>query len=47
MIESPPYAEYDDKNWLQPTEATPFPRILDIPNQTVRQIGVNPFWVVA
>ncbi|KAH9978843.1 phytanoyl-CoA dioxygenase [Lactifluus volemus] len=39
MIESPPYAVYDDKNWLQPTEAMPFPHILDTPNQTVRKIG--------
>jgi len=28
MIESPPYATYDEKNWLQPTEAMPFSRIL-------------------
>lgn len=28
MIESPPYAKYDEKNWLQPTEAMPFSRIL-------------------
>ena len=39
MIESPPYAVYDEKNWLQPTEAMPFSRILDTPNQTVRRIG--------
>ncbi|KAI0256185.1 hypothetical protein BJV78DRAFT_1118030 [Lactifluus subvellereus] len=39
MIESPPYAVYDDKNWLQPTEAMPFSRILDTPNQIVREIG--------
>ncbi|KZT11069.1 phytanoyl-CoA dioxygenase [Laetiporus sulphureus 93-53] len=32
MIESPPYATYDDKNWLQPTAETPFPHILDEPN---------------
>ncbi|PBK73661.1 phytanoyl-CoA dioxygenase [Armillaria solidipes] len=32
MIESPPYAEYDSKNWLQPTEAMPFPHVLDKPN---------------
>lgn len=29
MIESPPHATYDEKNWLQPTEAMPFSRILD------------------
>lgn len=28
MIESPPYATYDEKNWLQPTEAMPFSRVL-------------------
>ncbi|KAF4620681.1 hypothetical protein D9613_000217 [Agrocybe pediades] len=28
MIESPPYAKYDEKNWLQPTEIMPFSRIL-------------------
>ncbi|KAJ2912423.1 hypothetical protein MD484_g7993, partial [Candolleomyces efflorescens] len=28
MVESPPYAKYDEKNWLQPTEAMPFSRIL-------------------
>jgi len=27
MIESPPHATYDEKNWLQPTEAMPFSRI--------------------
>ncbi|RDB16916.1 Phytanoyl-CoA dioxygenase domain-containing protein 1 [Hypsizygus marmoreus] len=32
MIESPPYAVYDEKNWLQPTAAMPFSRILDVPN---------------
>jgi ectoine hydroxylase-related dioxygenase (phytanoyl-CoA dioxygenase family) len=35
MIESPPHAVYDEKNWLQPTEAMPFSRILDTPNPTV------------
>ena len=39
MIESPPYAEYDAKNWLQPTPETPFPHILDTPNPTVVPIG--------
>jgi hypothetical protein len=28
MIESPPHATYDEKNWLQPTKAMPFSRIL-------------------
>ncbi|KDR74989.1 hypothetical protein GALMADRAFT_248818 [Galerina marginata CBS 339.88] len=28
MIESPPYAEYDEKNWLQPTKEMPFSRVL-------------------
>lgn len=28
MIESPPYAVYDEKNWLQPTKEMPFSRIL-------------------
>ncbi|KAF7983775.1 hypothetical protein HWV62_18982 [Athelia sp. TMB] len=28
MIESPPYATYDEKNWLQPTANMPFSRIL-------------------
>ncbi|KAK0213074.1 phytanoyl-CoA dioxygenase [Desarmillaria ectypa] len=32
MIESPPYAEYDSKNWLQSTEAMPFSHVLDKPN---------------
>ena len=28
MIDSPPYAEYDNKNWLQPTKDMPFSKIL-------------------
>lgn len=40
MIESPPYAVYDDRNWLQPTDAMPFSRILDTPNATLREVGV-------
>ncbi|KAF9050270.1 phytanoyl-CoA dioxygenase [Panaeolus papilionaceus] len=28
MIESPPYAKYDEKNWLQPTKDMPFSKIL-------------------
>ncbi|KAM5533306.1 hypothetical protein V8D89_012980 [Ganoderma adspersum] len=39
MIESPPYAEYDAKNWLQPTPETPFPHILESPNSTVVPVG--------
>jgi ectoine hydroxylase-related dioxygenase (phytanoyl-CoA dioxygenase family) len=27
MIDSPPYAEYDNKNWLQPTKDMPFSKI--------------------
>jgi len=40
MIESPPFAVYDDRNWLQPTEAMPFPHILDTPNVTIREVRV-------
>ncbi|KIM61583.1 hypothetical protein SCLCIDRAFT_1215849 [Scleroderma citrinum Foug A] len=32
MIDSPPHAEYDEKNWLQPTMG-PFPKVLDVPNE--------------
>ncbi|KAH9994972.1 hypothetical protein BJV74DRAFT_344307 [Russula compacta] len=39
MIDSPPYAVYDDRNWLQPTKAIPFSRILDTPNLTLRKVG--------
>ncbi|KAH7908427.1 hypothetical protein BJ138DRAFT_1128476 [Hygrophoropsis aurantiaca] len=28
MIDSPPYATYDEKNWLQPTPDMPFSRVL-------------------
>ena len=28
MIDSPPYAGYDNKNWLQPTKDMPFSKIL-------------------
>lgn len=31
MIDSPPYAVYDEKNWLQPTLSMPFPKVLDTP----------------
>ncbi|KAK7472502.1 hypothetical protein VKT23_000617 [Stygiomarasmius scandens] len=32
MIESPPRAIYDAKNWLQPTPSMPFSKVLDEPN---------------
>lgn len=32
MIDSPPHAEYDERNWLQPTMG-PFPKVLDVPNE--------------
>jgi len=35
MIESPPYAVYDAKNWLQPTPKMPFSKILETPNPVV------------
>lgn len=35
MIESPPYAVYDEKNWLQPTPEMPFSKILEVPNAVV------------
>ncbi|KAI0066252.1 phytanoyl-CoA dioxygenase [Artomyces pyxidatus] len=38
MIESPPHAVYDEKNWLQPTPAMPFSRVLDTPNPTTIRI---------
>ena len=28
MIESPPHAQYDEKNWLQPTKEMPFSKVL-------------------
>jgi len=34
MIEAPPLAIYDEKNWLQPTAKMPFSPLLDKP-QTV------------
>ncbi|KAI9461425.1 hypothetical protein HD554DRAFT_2291357, partial [Boletus coccyginus] len=36
MIDSPPHAHYDEKNWLQPTPSMPFTKILDIPNDVTR-----------
>lgn len=39
MIDTPPYAHYDEKNWLQPTLSMPFPKILDAPNKTTRPIA--------
>ncbi|GLB45092.1 putative BRCT domain, a BRCA1 C-terminus domain [Lyophyllum shimeji] len=35
MVDSPPYALYDDKNWLQPTLSMPFSRVLEEPNAEV------------
>ncbi|KAG6861905.1 hypothetical protein C0995_009855 [Termitomyces sp. Mi166 len=35
MIDSPPYALYDHKNWLQATPEMPFSRILGTPNTVV------------
>lgn len=32
MIDSPPHAHYDEKNWLQPTPSMPFSKILDNPD---------------
>ena len=34
MIESSPLAEYDEKNWLQPTSTMPFSRVLGGSNST-------------
>ncbi|KIJ67693.1 hypothetical protein HYDPIDRAFT_107159 [Hydnomerulius pinastri MD-312] len=39
MIDTPPHAQYDEKNWLQPTPSMPFSRILDVPNETTRSIA--------
>ncbi|TDL24155.1 phytanoyl-CoA dioxygenase [Rickenella mellea] len=36
MIDSPPHATYDEKNWLQPTQAMPFSRILSSPQPKVQ-----------
>ncbi|OCH93096.1 phytanoyl-CoA dioxygenase [Obba rivulosa] len=41
MIESPPYAIYDQKNWLQPTPETPFPHVLEEPLATTVLVGVR------
>lgn len=30
MIESPPQAAYDEKNWLQPTKEMPFSKVLAV-----------------
>jgi len=35
MIDSPPFALYDKKNWLQPTAEMPFSRVLNAPNLVV------------
>jgi len=37
MIDSPPHAHYDEKNWLQPTLSMPFTKILDIPNDVTHE----------
>ncbi|KAF8415959.1 hypothetical protein L210DRAFT_3463284 [Boletus edulis BED1] len=39
MIDSPPHASYDGKNWLQPTSSMPFAKILDIPNVATRDVS--------
>ncbi|KAH9949644.1 phytanoyl-CoA dioxygenase [Amylocystis lapponica] len=41
MIETPPHAAYDAKNWLQPTPAMPFPHVLDVPNATTVPVGAG------
>ncbi|KAG2055725.1 phytanoyl-CoA dioxygenase [Suillus hirtellus] len=41
MIDSSPYVEYDEKNWLQPTDAMPFSRILDVPNEITLSTTVH------
>lgn len=38
MIETPPHARYDEKNWLQPTPEMPFSRVLENPNFNVIQV---------
>lgn len=38
MIDSPPHAHYDEKNWLQPTPSMPFTKILDLPNDVTNEI---------
>jgi len=39
MIDSPPYALYDEKNWLQPTVEMPFAKVLDAPNSLVNEVS--------
>lgn len=39
MIDSPPHAHYDEKNWLQPTPSMPFTKILDLPNDATSEIS--------
>jgi len=39
MIDSPPHAIYDEKNWLQPTPAMPFSRVLQSPNAVASNTG--------
>ncbi|KZV76294.1 phytanoyl-CoA dioxygenase [Peniophora sp. CONT] len=38
MVETPPHARYDEKNWLQPTPEMPFSRVLESPNPTVIKV---------
>lgn len=40
MIDSQPYAEYDNKNWLQPTSLTPFPKVLEKPIEQTHLLAV-------
>ena len=37
MIDSPPHAYYDEKNWLQPTSSMTFPKVLDVPNDITHE----------
>ncbi|KAF5351648.1 hypothetical protein D9756_007736 [Leucocoprinus leucothites] len=40
MVDSPPYAEYDTKNWLQPTAEMPFSRVLP-PGEINKVVSVH------
>jgi len=39
MIDSPPHAVYDEKNWLQPTSAMPFSRVLEGPTSVTSSMA--------
>ncbi|KAG8213821.1 hypothetical protein J3R82DRAFT_10536 [Butyriboletus roseoflavus] len=39
MIDSPAHANYDEKNWLQPTPSMPFTKVLDLPNDVINEIS--------